>query len=94
MDKNILQEYQEAYEQFIIVKKWIKYNKDLLAEEYTSKDLSIPCDGYVQTKDDAIKAVRYYKAFYNKLVVEGETNEKIDMAFERTFKKYDPEKWE
>lgn len=88
---NIYKEYQEAYEQFFIAKKWLKCSPDrkqLLADEYTNKGLVIPCDGNVQTPEDAAKAVGYYKAFFSKLVHENATNTEIDDCFKRTIKKY------
>lgn len=85
-------EYEQAYEEFFVKKKWLKSNLKLLTEYYADNDLDVPCDGYVQTKADAKKAVRYYKAFYDKLVTEGSTNEEIDACFKRTIEKY--ENWE
>lgn len=81
-------EYEQAYREFFVAKKWIKGNKELLKAEYADNGLDIPCDGYVQTKRDARKALRYYNAFHMKLLREGSTNEKIDACFKKTKDKY------
>ena len=91
--KEILQEDREAYAEFFIVKKWIKTDKELLKKEYEDKGLDTPCDGLVKTKDDAIKATRYYKAFYNKLVLEGPISEDVDKGFKRILDKYNPDNY-
>jgi hypothetical protein len=85
-------EYEQAYREFFIAKKWMKGNKELLKAEYEDNELDIPCDGYVQTKEHAAKAVRYYKAFRDKLIKENDLSEQAKIAFKRTINKY--ENWE
>lgn len=58
-----------------------EYNK-------TRKDFYSQCDGLVKTYSDASKAVKYYKAFYNKLEEEGKLTDKIKAGFNKTIEKY------
>lgn len=81
--------YEKAYQSFYIEKKWIKGSKRLLEEGYTSRGLAVPCDGLVETKEDAIIAVRYYKAFREKIKAEGRLTPAIEESFKRTIKKYE-----
>ena len=85
---DVYKRYEEARNAFYIRKTWIKLNHDLVKKEYTDEGLDIPCDGWIRTKEDAKKAVVYYKAFFNKLKYEDKLNKKIEEAFNRTIKKY------
>lgn len=82
-------EYEQAYKEFFVEKKWLKANLKLLEEYYGNQELEVPCDGYVQTKRDAIKAVRYYKAFYDKTKQEGKLTKEAETGINRTIKKYE-----
>ncbi len=46
------------------------------------------CDGLVENKNDAQKAVIFYTVFYNKLKYEDKLNDEIRKAFKRTIEKY------
>ncbi len=85
---DVYKRYEKARNVFYIRKTWIKLNPDLVKKEYTDEGLDIPCDGWVRTKEDAKKAVAYYKAFYNKLEYENKLTVDIIEAFVRTIKKY------